>query len=274
MPIASMIRDLLVSDELKAQIDKIKANTGTMGYDPWGLNLDDAALGLAALKPVYDNYFRVTTHDIENVPGHGRALLIGNHAGNWPLDGVMISLSIALRDQDPRICRAMVERFFPTVPYLGKAMNRAGAVVGDPQNCIRMLENEEAVIVFPEGVGGSGKTWDKRYQLQRFGNGFLHMAMQTNTPIIPVGVIGFEETMPSLKNLAPQLAWTGVAPPIVSVGPQFPLPAKVSIYYGEPLQFENDAKSEAEVSHRVEQVKDSIRALLERGLSERQGIYV
>ncbi len=50
-----------------------------------------------------------------------------------------------------------------------------------------MLESEEAILVFPEGVRGINKLFHERYQLKNFGLGFMRLALETNTPIVPVG---------------------------------------------------------------------------------------
>ncbi|MGH8456948.1 MAG: 1-acyl-sn-glycerol-3-phosphate acyltransferase, partial [Stenotrophobium sp.] len=150
-------------------------------------------------------------------------------------------------------------------------MNAWGGVIGDPVNCVKMLENDEAIIVFPEGVRGSGKLYKQRYQLQRFGNGFMHLAMNSRAPIIPCGVVGCEETMPSLYNIAPLAKLLGI--PYVPVAPPLPLPARVYLNFGEPMVFKGSVESEDAVTERVEQVKTEIRKLIEKGLKERTKIY-
>lgn len=128
-----------------------------------------------------------------------------------------------------------------------------------------------AVIVFPEGVRGSGKLYRHRYQLQRFGNGFMHIAMTEKAPIVPVGVVGCEETMPSLANIAPLANMLAV--PYVPVTVPFPLPAKVILNFGKPLHYTGDIDSEEGVTQKVEEVKTVIRGLIEKGLSERKGVF-
>src|SRR5262249_20160467 len=136
-------------------------------------------------------------------PANGRLLIVGNHSGQLPMDGVLVGYALLTNPHGPRAARAMIERFFPTVPFLGNLLNGLGAVIGDPLNCAKMLEAGEAIIVFPEGIRGSGKPYRKRYELQRFGNGFVHLAMAHKTPILPVGIVGCEETMPSLGSIDP-----------------------------------------------------------------------
>ena len=261
----------LVTPELDELFARIPKPVGSFGFDPWGYNEDSAKLALGVIKWLYDHYFRVTTHGLENIPAQGRLLVIANHSGQLPLDGVLIGAALATNPDGPRAARAMVERFFPTVPWLGNWLNSVGAVIGDPLNCAKMLEREEVIIVFPEGVRGSGKPYNKRYQLQRFGNGFVHLAMQHRTPIVPVGVVGCEETMPSMGSVTPLVKLLGI--PYVPIAPPLPLPARVYLNFGEPMTFEGCPDSEDEVTGYVEQVKARIQELIERGLNERTSVY-
>ena len=157
------------------------------------------------------------------------------------------------------------------ISWLGNFLNALGGVIGDPVNCARMLEMDEAIIVFPEGVRGSGKLYRKRYQLQRFGNGFMHLAMTHRAPIVPVGIVGCEETMPALANLAPVARLLGL--PYLPIVPSLlPLPARVYLNFGKPMVFD-PAASEHEVSEQVEAVKAELRRLIQVGLDERTSVY-
>lgn len=271
MKTRTLLKKLLVTPDVEDILQKIPKDVGSFGYDPWGFNWDSAMIGLGLFKKIYDHYFRVEAYGLEHVPPKGRVLIIANHSGQIPFDGALIGTAVATNPRGPRAARAMIERFFPTVPFLGNLLNQVGGVIGDPINCVRMIRREEAVIVFPEGVRGSGKLYRKRYQLQRFGNGFMHIAMTENAPIVPVGVVGCEETMPSLANIKPLADLLAV--PYVPVTVPFPLPAKVILNFGEPMIFSGDIDSEEGVTQRVEEVKDAIRKLIEKGLSQRKGVF-
>lgn len=260
----------IVTPEVEAAVARIPKPVGSFGYDAWGYNEDAMKVGLGGAKWLYDNYFKVEAHGLEHIPAQGRVLIIPNHSGQLPMDGVLIGVAAATNPHGPRAARAMIERFFPTVPYLGNLLNAWGGVIGDPANCVKMLESDEAIIVFPEGVRGSGKLYKHRYQLQRFGNGFLHLAMNHNTPIIPCGVVGCEETMPAVYNIAPLAKLLGI--PYAPVAPPLPLPARVVLNFGPPMWFK-PVKTETEVTERVEQVKAEIRRLIDKGLAERSSIY-
>lgn len=260
----------LVTPEIEDLVARMHKPVGTFGYDPWGYNEDRFKLGLAGALWLYRHYFHVSAYGLENIPPSGRLLVVPNHSGQLPMDGVLTGVALATNPQAPRLARAMIERFFPTVPWLGNYLNALGGVIGDPVNCAKMLEMDEAIIVFPEGVRGSGKLYRKRYQLQRFGNGFMHLSMNHRTPIVPVAVIGCEETMPSLYDIKPLARMLGI--PYAPVAPLLPLPARVSLYFGEPLQFQ-PAVNEDQVTTQVETLKNAIRALIARGLDERTRVY-
>ncbi|TAM10642.1 MAG: acyltransferase family protein [Nevskiaceae bacterium] len=258
--------DRLVTPDLEALVDRMPKPVGSFGYDPWGYNNATLKISLGLVRLLYLHYFRVETHGLENIPDTGRVLVIPNHSGQLPMDGVLVGAAMALNTNGPRLARAMIERFFPTVPWLGNYLNAIGAVIGDPLNCERMLDAEEAVIVFPEGVRGSGKLFRHRYQLQRFGNGFMHLAMKHGTPIIPTAVIGCEETMPSLYDIKPLARLLGI--PYAPVAPPLPLPARVTLWFGKPMHFK-PVTGEAAVQKQVEVVKARMREMIEHGLAQR-----
>lgn len=272
-----LIKSLVVSKDLESHIDKMPKEVGSLGYDAWGFNSDINKIGVAVFKTIYDHYFRVEASGLENIPKDGPCLIISNHSGQLPLDGTLIGIAMEMNKEAPRAPRAMIERFFPTVPFLGNLLNSVGAVIGDPLNCAKMLERGEAVIVFPEGIRGSGKPYNKRYQLQRFGNGFMHLAMKHNAPIIPVGVVGCEETIPALANVKPLAKLLGV--PYVPIALPFIFPAKVHLNFGKPMHFDATPTkpgteiTEQEVTQRVELVKNAIRGLINKGLAERKRIF-
>lgn len=271
MSLASILKSKLVPAELSEQINRIYKPIGSLGYDPWGYNNEAMKYGLSLTRHIYEKYFRVEASGVENIPAEGPVLIIANHSGQLPIDGLLIGYALASRKEKPRIPRAMIERFFPTVPYLGNLLNEVGAVLGDPTNCAKMLANGEAVIVFPEGVRGSGKLYRDRYQLKRFGNGFMHLAMEHKATIVPVGVVGCEETIPAIANIKPLAKALGV--PYAPVALPVILPAKVHLNFGPPMFFDDQEIPEEQVTDRVEQVKGEISKLIDKGLSERKRLF-
>lgn len=262
----------LVTPEIETLVARLRKPVGSFGYDPWGYNEETFKLALAVVKQAYDNYFRVIAHGLENIPKSGRLLVVPNHSGQLPIDGLLVGIAMATNPHGPRVPRAMIERFFPTVPWVGNFLNALGGVIGDPVNCARMLEMDEAIMVFPEGVRGSGKLYKQRYQLQRFGNGFMHLAVNHKTPIVPVAVIGCEETMPALANIKPLAKMLGI-PYLPLLPVYFPLPARVQIYFGKPMRFDSCPQNEEEFTRRVDSVKAEITRLIEQGLARRESIF-
>src|SRR5437660_11704392 len=160
-----------------------------------------ASLGKAVtvVRFLYRHYFRAKAFGIEHVPASGRVLLVANHSGQLPFDGLVIGTACFLEPPQPRLVRAMVEFFVPTVPFASYLFARWGQITGTPENCRRLLAADEAVLVFPEGARGISKPFSKRYQLADFGKGFMRLALEMQTPIVPVAVIGAEEQAPAVN---------------------------------------------------------------------------
>lgn len=253
-------------------VDISKSDNHAKGIDAWGFCPATHGKWLRFFEPIYHKYFRVDVSGLEHVPKNGKVLLIANHSGQLPIDGMLIGQTVAKKDESPRAVRAMIERFFPKVPFLGNYLNKVGGVVGDPINCENMLNRGEAIIVFPEGAGGAGKPWSERYKLQRFGLGFMHLAMNTGTPIVPIGVVGCEETMPTLFHLRWLAKKLGV--PYLPVTSPIPIPVKVRLVFGRPMVFEAKQNTEEEVFEYVELVKEEIASLIQQGLSKRRGWFL
>jgi 1-acyl-sn-glycerol-3-phosphate acyltransferase len=187
---------------------------------------------------------------------------------------MMAGLALFMDGEPPRIARAMVERWVPTVPFVSTLFTRIGAMVGDPMNCRELLDHDQSVLVFPEGVRGSGKLFKDRYQLQRFGTGFMRLALETKSPIVPVAIIGTEETYPSVYNFevlakilgAPYFPITPFFPLLGPLG-LIPLPSKVTVRFGEPLSFEGDPKEDEEkIREKVQRVKETLQSEINEGL--------
>jgi 1-acyl-sn-glycerol-3-phosphate acyltransferase len=154
-------------------------------------------------------------------------------------------------------------------------------MVGTPRNCVSMLEDGEVVMVFPEGVRGMNKLYSERYRLQRFGLGFLRLALETGTPVVPVALVGSEEQNPGLANLPGLGRLLGmpafpITPTFPWLGPLgiLPLPVKYRFYFGEPLEFEGDPNDEdGVIQKKVEVVRKAIGEMFRRGLKERSGVF-
>ena len=280
-------RDLLsagplgLDREIRERLSKAPLQLNEYGFDPYGLHPDVARRIYLPVALLHRYYFRVETHDIDKVPP-GRVLLIANHAGQTGYDGAMLASAMLLEADPPRICRGMGEYFLWKVPWMGLAASRLGTMVGTPANCVTMLKAGECVMVFPEGARGANKPFRKRYRLEDFGPGFMRLALETETPIVPVAIVGSEEQQPGLANFTRVAEWLGL--PSLPITVTFPwlgplgiavaLPVKYRIHFGEPLHFQGDPGDEDEVvRQKVEVVKQSLADLIERGRRERPAIF-
>jgi len=266
----SLIRDL--NHDIRERIRRSPIQLNSYGYDPWGFNADVARRTLLLFALIYRYYFRVQTTGLEKLPA-GRMLVIPNHAGQVALDAAMIGVATVLEADPPRPLRGMGEYWLPTLPFFNVFMARVGGVVGTPKNARDILHHGEAVIAFPEGVRGMNKTFAERYQLQEFGYGFMRLALETNTPIVPVAVVGSEEQAISIANVKPIADLLGM-PSFPILLNYFPLPVRYHITFGEPMEFRGNANDEDEViGRKVEQVKQRIHDMIQQQLRRRRSWF-
>jgi 1-acyl-sn-glycerol-3-phosphate acyltransferase len=268
-------------DEIESRLARIPTQLNEYGFDPFGYEPEFGRPLLFTLALLYRHWLRVETRGIERVPD-GRVLLIGNHAGNtFAYDGAMLAGAMFFDHEPPRIVRGMAEYYLPRIPFFNVFMQRFGSVVGTPGNCAQLLEREEAIMVFPEGERGFMKPYTQRYKLQRFGLGFMRLALETRTPIVPVGIVGSEEQSPAIARVG----WLGrlIGAPALPITLTFPLlgplaivplPVKFRIHFGEPMRFEGDAnEDDASIEKKVEVVKAAIADGIREGLAARKGWF-
>jgi len=271
-------RDLQKS--IDDHLGQIPNRLNEYGYDAYGMSPLWMRRMLLPVALLYRYYFRVAVSGIDRLP-QGPVLAIANHAGQLPFDAAMLGMALLMEAKPPRIARSMGEYWIPKLPWLSIAAARAGTLVGTPQNCVHMLKNGECVVVFPEGVRGMNKLFSERYRLQRFGLGFMRLALETVTPIVPIAIVGSEEQQPSFANLQRLGRMLGL--PALPITPTFPwlgplgllpLPVKYRIYFGEPMHFEGDAADEdAIIEKKVDEVKAKISGMLAQGRRERERIF-
>jgi 1-acyl-sn-glycerol-3-phosphate acyltransferase len=259
----------------RERLEKLTPPRNEYGVDPYGFDVDYALAALAPFLWLYRKYFRVQVHGIERVPREGRVLLVANHSGQLPFDAAMLGVSLLVELDPPRAARALVEKWVATLPFVSSFYARLGQVVGTPENCRRLLAAEEALLVFPEGVRGLNKPWRERYRLQEFGLGFMRLALEMETPIVPIGVVGAEEQAPALLEL-PRLARL-LAMPSLPVTPTIlplPLPTRYHLHFGEPMRFTGSPDDEdAVLEEKVAEVKRAVQQLLDDGLRTRNHVF-
>ena len=251
------------------------------GFDPqWTESF------LSVFTLLYRDYWRVETTGVENVPATGRALLVANHAGVLPWDGTMIKTAVFAEHPHPRHVRALVASLFLGMPVLSWFLRRTGQTVGHPDDTRRLLERDELVLVFPEGVRGTGKNFKDRYRLRRFGRGgFVATAIRSRAPIIPVSVVGSEEIYPMVADVAPLARFFGlpyfpVTPFWPWLGPlgMIPLPSKWRIQFHAPIHVEEHPPEAADDQNLVMALADEVRDTIQQGIYDnlklRRGVFL
>ena len=259
---------------------------GDYEVDEFGFDRDLTDSVIApALRPLYQKWFRVECLGIDNIPVDGGALLVANHSGTIPLDGLMLSVAVHDELAQRRFLRLLGADLVFTTPVLGQLARKAGNTLACAPDAERLLASGELVGVFPEGFKGVGKGWSERYKLQRFGRGgFVMSAMKTGVPIIPVSIIGAEETYPmigDIKLLARALGFPyfPVTPTFPLLGPlgAIPLPSKWVIEFGEPIEtasYGTDASEDPmTVFNLTDQVRETIQQSIYSLLLQRKGIF-
>jgi len=240
--------------------------------DEFGFDVEFTERVLPFMEWLYRSYLRVDAEGLHHVPGEGRALLVANHGGVVPWDGAMIRTAIRLQHPSRRHARMLVLDWAFAMPFVSEFLLRTGNVLAHPENAVRLLGRDELVGVFPEGVKAASKGIRHRYQVERFGRGgFVQVALRTGAPIVPVAVVGAEETHPVLADLGPIARFFGI--PALPITPTFPLlgplgvvplPSKWFISFAEPIPTAHLAEEAAEDPSLVLELGEKVRAWIQQ----------
>ncbi len=257
--------------------------------DEWGRSERMRELARRIYGPLYDTWHRVEWEGLEKIPATGGALLVSNHAGAIPSDAPAIMHGIETELGRP--VYGLADEMFKRLPVVGTMWSRVGGVLAHPDNAYRLLrEQEQLALVFPEGTKGTGKTYGERYQLRRFGRGgFVQIAMRAGVPIIPIAVVGAEESMPIIWK-SPQLAkllgipyfpitanMVAFAPLLGPLGGLLDLPAKIKIRVLDPVHFDvppdKPRYSRSLIMDESESIRQQIQEALFDMLRQRQSVW-
>lgn len=238
------------------------------GFDVFGFHPPALAAAVQASAPIYERYFRVDSVGAEQIPASGPAIVIANHAGVLPVDAAMLCLDILRRSA--RIPRAVSDHFVPRLPIVSTYFARLGVVSGTRTNVRTLLERGELIVIWPEGVSGMSKRFADRYHLQHWSVGFAELALRYHAPVIPVAVLGAEESWPLLGKLRVQLFGSPYLPVPATL---LPLPTHYHIRYGSPLQLEGAPEDPHDVTAAAERARDELAHLLRDALDARRGVF-
>ena len=254
-----------------APADEPPASERRSDVDEWGRSERVRALARRAFGPIYERWFRVEWEGLEKVPATGGVLFVANHAGAVPADATVIMHGI--EKEVGRPVYGMADHLFKDIPVVGTLWSRGGGVAAHPENAYRLLrEQQQAALVFPEGVKGTSKTYDQRYRLRRFGRGgFVEIAMRAGVPIVPIAVVGNEESMPILARLpgarAAGVPYIPVTANQLVFGPALGLvahfPAKFRLRVLDPVTFDVPPDQERYSKSRIMDEAEAVRVRLQ-----------
>jgi 1-acyl-sn-glycerol-3-phosphate acyltransferase len=221
----------------------------------------------------YNYWFRCEVEGIEHVPAEGGALIVSNHSGALPPDAPMIAQALKREHARPRPLHITVEHFFKGYPGFSMLVPKLGCVPAHPANVHRLLADEEQlVLVFPEGRKGTVKTYKDRYRLRRFGRGgFVEAAMRARAPIQPVALIGAEEAAPIFAHFNVLAKLSGFTYfPLTPTFPHFGvlgmfgyLPAKFKIRFLPPIPTDDLGEAPWEDAGLVQTMAQDVRDLIQ-----------
>jgi 1-acyl-sn-glycerol-3-phosphate acyltransferase len=238
-----------------------------------------------AFDPIYRRWFRAEWEGLDKIPTDGGALLVSNHAGAIPSDAPVIMHGIETELGRP--VYGLAEYIFRELPVVGTMWSRVGGVTAQPDNAYRLLrEQKQLVLVFPEGTKGTSKNYNERYRLRRFGRGgFVEIAMRAGVPIVPIAVMGAEESMPivfKLPGVAKALGvpYVPITANMLLMGPLGGLlyfPAKFRLKVLDPISFDvapNQPRySRSKVMDASESIREKIQEALYEMLRERRSVW-
>jgi 1-acyl-sn-glycerol-3-phosphate acyltransferase len=247
--------------------------TGDYEVDDFGFDMEiTETFLLTALRPLAEKWFRIEVRGIDNIPAEGGALVVSNHSGTLPIDGLMTGLVI--HDHAHRFLRMLGADLVFRLPFVGELARKGGATLASNEDAERMLSRGDLVGVWPEGFKGIGKPFSERYKLQRFGRGgFVSAALRTGVPIVPCSVVGAEEIYPLVGNIPSLARLIGV--PYIPITPFFPwlgplgmvpLPSKWLIEFGEPIRTDSYGEGAADDPMLVFNVTDQVRETIQQTL--------
>ncbi|MCW2858222.1 MAG: acyltransferase family protein [Marmoricola sp.] len=258
--------------------------TGDYSVDEYGFDAEiTQRFFMTAIRPVAEKWFRIEVRGVENIPSAGGALVVSNHSGTVPIDGMMTAISI--HDHAHRFLRPLGADLVFKLPIVSEMARKGGVTLACNEDAERMLKGGEIVGVWPEGFKGIGKPYSERYKLQRFGRGgFVSAAIRTGVPIIPTSVVGAEEIYPLVGNIPSLARLLGV--PYIPITPFFPLlgplgliplPSKWIIEFGEPIRTDDYDPGAADdpmlVFNVTDQVRETIQQTLYGLLMQRKSVF-
>jgi 1-acyl-sn-glycerol-3-phosphate acyltransferase len=261
------------SAEVLERVELLELPFNRHGIDPFGISKEEIARAYTISGWFLNSYFKTSVYGTDYVPPRGRTMMVGNHSGGVALDAMMVLASTFFHLEPPRLAQGMAEKFLNRFPVISEIFSRMGQFTGIPEHAARLLQDERMLLVFPEGARGTAKLYHERDSLVRFGTGFMRLALETKSPIVPFAFVGGGEAIPTIANLYRVGKIFGV--PYIPVTPWLfpvPRPVDVRLLYSKPMVFEGTGREDDVVIRGyIEQVKDRIASLIEQGRQLQKG---
>jgi 1-acyl-sn-glycerol-3-phosphate acyltransferase len=253
-----------------------------LGTDVFGTRRELLGFAYAIGYWLHRFYFRVVSAGHEHIPKSGGGVVVGNHSGVLPFDGMMLAADVFRYTEPPRLVRYMVDYFVYQLPFVGAFMRGMGQMPGTRRNFDGLVEEGHLVGIFPEGAEALGKKAEHAYELLPFSHGHVELAARHHVPVVPFGLVGAEEQQTMVADLRPlaralRLPYFPITTTFPWLGPLglLPRPSRYYIHYGPPMRIDPDALRSIEVRrHEVERVQDAVAELVRDGLAARQGLAV
>ena len=225
------------------------------------------------MMEIMSKYFRLEIEGAEHIPSQGSGLIIPNHSGYAGFDAMI--LAHQTHEITHRVARVLTHPLWFWTKTTSIPATKLGVHEATTKNGLKFLRKKDLVILFPAGEMGNFKPSTKAYRLQEFKRGFVRMALQTKTPIIPTVIIGAEETHINLRKISLSRYLSGLVLPLpLNV---LPLPAKWKVRFLEPLYlpYKPSAAADTELVHEIAaDVRDRMQRAINRELKRRDSIYL
>jgi len=274
-----------LAEDLRRRLGQFGMRERSGEVDDFGLDPETIRSARPLFRLLRKRWWRIEVIGLEHVPADRPVMFVANHSGLLPWDGLALAETIEEAHGPARRPRFLIADWLITLPFVQPALARLGGVRACRENAERLLATGRSVVAFPEGVKGAAKTFRDRYRLQRFGRGgAVRLALAAGVPIVPVAIVGAEETHPILFKLGAPARLLGL--PFLPVTPTFPwfgplgalpLPSKWVISFGEPLAPAGPGAAQADddllVARLTEELRAEVQRLVKEALAIRQGVF-
>jgi 1-acyl-sn-glycerol-3-phosphate acyltransferase len=276
---------LALVEDLRRRLGQLGMRERSGEVDDFGLDPETVRSARPLLRLLRKRWWRIEVVGLEHVPADRPVMFVANHSGLLPWDGLALAETVEEAHGPARRPRFLIADWLITLPFAQPALARLGGVRACRENAERLLASGRSVVAFPEGVKGAAKTFRDRYRVQRFGRGgAVRLALAAGVPIVPVAIVGAEETHPILFKLGAPARLLGL--PFLPVTPTFPwfgpfgalpLPSKWVISFGEPLAPAAPGAAQADddllVARLTEELRAEVQRLVKEALAIRQGVF-